>query len=276
MSVTIDQAFIKQFEAEVKLAYQRGGTKLRNTVRMKSNIAGKDTTFQKVGKGTAATKTRHGLVPTMSLDHTNVTVTLSDYYASDYVDKLDELKTNIDERGVVAQSGANAIGRKTDELLITAAVAGSTNNITEGSTGRMTQAKINTVFNYFGNNDIPDDGERYWAIAPTQWTDLLGIAAFASADYVGYDQLPYQGGMVAKRWMGFMWFTHSGLNSPSANIRDTLAYHKTSLGAASGSEITTEWNYIPERVSFLYTAMMSQGAVVIDTQGLYKVQSYEG
>ena len=274
MSVSIDQAFIKQFEAEVKLSYQRGGTKLRSTVRTKMNVHGKDTTFQKVGKGVAGTKSRHGNVPTMSLDHTNVTCTLGDYYAADYVDKLDELKTNIDERNVVATSGANAIGRKTDELIITA-MDTSTNVITEAGTAALTQAKINTVFNYFGNNDVPDDGDRYWVIGPQQWTDLLSITAFASSDYVGSDQLPWPGGMVAKRWMGFLWFTHSGLPQPAAQKRSTFAYHKTAVGAASGAELSTEWNYIPEKAAFLYNAMMSQGACLIDATGVYEVQAHE-
>jgi len=35
MAVTIDQAFIKQFESEVHMAYQRQGSKLLNTVRFK-------------------------------------------------------------------------------------------------------------------------------------------------------------------------------------------------------------------------------------------------
>ena len=87
--MSVDQAFIKKYEAEVKLAYQRMGSKLANTVRKKMNVKGKDTTFQKVGKGTAGTKSRHGNVPLMNLDHTPVTTTLQDWYAGDYIDKLD-------------------------------------------------------------------------------------------------------------------------------------------------------------------------------------------
>ena len=37
---SIENAFIKQFEAEVHLAYQQTGTKLRQTVRNKSNVVG--------------------------------------------------------------------------------------------------------------------------------------------------------------------------------------------------------------------------------------------
>jgi hypothetical protein len=52
MSVSIDQAFVKQFESEVHQAYQRMGSKLRNTIRTKNGIKGSSTTFQKVGKDT--------------------------------------------------------------------------------------------------------------------------------------------------------------------------------------------------------------------------------
>ncbi len=51
MSVSIDKVFIKQFEAEVHLAFQQMGTKLRSTVRTKNDVKGSSTTFQKIGKG---------------------------------------------------------------------------------------------------------------------------------------------------------------------------------------------------------------------------------
>ena len=56
----------------------------------------------------------------MNLDHATAECFLQDYYAGDWVDRLDELKTNIDERMVVANAGAYALGRKSDELIIAA------------------------------------------------------------------------------------------------------------------------------------------------------------
>ena len=50
MSATIDQAFIKQFEAEVHMAYQRMGTKLKNMVRNVNGVKGSTVQFQKVAK----------------------------------------------------------------------------------------------------------------------------------------------------------------------------------------------------------------------------------
>jgi len=273
MSVDISDAFVKQFEADVHMAYQRMGSKLRNTVRYKGNVKGTSTTFQKVGKGTAGTKTRHGNVPIMNINHDPIECTVADYYAADYVDKLDELKINHDERMVVAQSAAAACGRKTDELLITALDA-TTNTTTEAGTDGLTEAKIVTVFEAFGNNDVPDDGERYFQISPAGWTDLLGIAAFSNADYIGYDELPYKGGMVAKRWMGFMFTTHSGLPIAST-IRKTFAYHKSSVGMAAGAEVSSAMDWIAEKQATLITSSMSQGSIIIDATGTYEVQIKE-
>jgi hypothetical protein len=275
MSQNIDNAFIKQFETEVKLAYQRMGSKLQNTIRSKNNIKGKDTTFQKVGKGTAGTKSRHGLVPLMNLDHQPVTCTLADYYAGDYVDKLDELKTNIDERGVIAQSGAAALGRKSDSIIDAVISPATTNALIATGAAGLTQTKVNTTFERFGANDIPDDGERYFAVAPECWTDLLGITAFSSSDYIDTQDLPYKGGMVAKRWLGFLFFPFSGLANGAggaAEVRN-YAYHRTSVGFASGQEISSDVTWSGERQANLIVYSMSQGAVLIDGLGIQVVDA---
>ena len=149
MSTTIDQAFIKQFGEEVHQAYQRMGSKLRNTVRVKNTVRGSSTVFQKVGKGSASTKARHGKVPVMNIDHTPVECQLLDFYAGDWVDHLDELKINIDERQVLANAGAFALGRKTDELII----AGLSNTTTTAGTGTdgLTKAKVLEAFELLGD-----------------------------------------------------------------------------------------------------------------------------
>ena len=56
MTNTIDDSFIKHFQAEVVTAYQQMGSKLRSTVRSKTDVVGETTTFQVIGKGSAATK----------------------------------------------------------------------------------------------------------------------------------------------------------------------------------------------------------------------------
>ena len=145
----------------------------------------------------------------------------------------------------------------------------TTNATAAGGTG-LTQTKIEAVFAFFGENDVPDDGQRFWVVSPDGWIDLLGWNAFTQAEYIGYDDLPYKGGMTAKRFFSFVWFGHSGLPA-SGSDRKSFAYHPTSTGCGSGAEVSTEINYIPERASHLITSMMSMGAVLIDETGCYEV-----
>ncbi len=270
MATSIDQAFIKQFEREVHESYQRQGSKLRNTVRTISEVNGSTAVFQKVGKGTASTKSTHGMVPVMNLSHSAIECTLQDYYAGDWVDRLQELKINIDERQVIANAGAYALGRKTDELIITAlaGVSGG-QEIGDSNTG-MTLPKVMSAFEKLGAADVPDDGERYAIVGWKQWSELLQIDEFSSADYVGTDDLPFNG-TQAKRWLGALWIPHSGLPKDSNDIRSCFWYHRTALGHAAGSDVQTDITWHGDRAAHFVNNMMSQGAARIDDTGIVEI-----
>ena len=271
MSTSIAQAFVKQFEREVHEAYQRMGSKLRNTVRTKNNVQGASTVFQKVGKGTASTKARHGAVPVMNLDHTPVECTLYDFYAGDWVDRLDELKTNIDERQIIANAGAYALGRKTDELII-AELNKSTNYAGSNSDG-LTKAKVLTAFELLGEADVPDDGQRYAVVGWKQWSQLLSIDEFANTQYVGPDELPWRG-TQAKRWLGTLWMPHSGLQA-TGGVRLCHWFHKTAIGHASGADVKTDISWHGDRAAHFVNNMMSQGAGLIDPAGVVTLRCLE-
>lgn len=264
MSVSIDQVFVKQFEADVHLAYQQMGTKLRATVRSKSGVVGASTTFQKVGRGTASTKSRHGIVPVMNLNHEPVECVLQDYYAGDWVDALDELKTNVDERRVVASAGAYALGRKTDELIVNA-MKQSTNSVGDYSTG-LTKDLILSALEVLNQNDVPDDGRRFAVVGVHQWNELLSMDEFVSADYVG-DNLPLISGGATKKWLGITWVLYNDLPLAPAK-RDCFMYHATSIGHACGQEVKTDISWHGERAAHFISNSMSQGAVLIDNAGI--------
>ncbi len=265
MANTIDQAFIKQFETEVHMAYQRMGSKLRNTVRT-SNVTGSTARFQVIGKGTATTKTRNGNVTPMELAHTYAEATMADFYAPEYIDRLDELKININERQAVAQSAAAALGRKTDDILTTAMDAGANSTQIHNTSSALEKADLLTTFETFGTADIPEDGQRFIAMSPAAFADLFAITEFASSDYVGPQNLPFAGGMSMKEFLGFKIFSTSAVAGGK-----NFAYHTSSVGLGINSDVSTEINYVPEKVAHLATSMMSMGSVVIDDDGVYEV-----
>jgi hypothetical protein len=274
MATTIDQAFIKQFEREVHEAYQRQGSKLRNTVRSVNNVKGASAVFQKVGKGTASTKSTHGMVPVMNLTHSNVECVLQDFYAGDWVDRLDELKTNIPERQVIAGAGAYALGRKTDEMIINALSAASAHTIVDNNIG-LTKAKILSAFETFGQNDIPDDAQRYAVVGWKQWSELLAIEEFSSSEFIGQGALPYSTATQAKSWLGTIWMPHSGLPIDSNDIRKCFFYHKTAVGHASGSDVQSDITWHGDRAAHFVNNMMSQGSVLIDSAGVVVINCDE-
>lgn len=277
MSASIDQAFVRQYQAEVQEAYQRQGSKLRPTVRSKTDVRGASTVFQKVGRGTAGAKARNGVVPVMNLDHASVECFLQDYYAGDWIDRLDELKVNHDERQVVANAGAYALGRKTDELIIAALDSGTREAIgsQSGTTDAdgLTREKVLLAFEMLGMADVPDDGNRFAVVGWKQWGELLTIQEFANAQYVGDADLPWKG-TQAKRWLGALWIPHSGLTL-SGGLRYCYFYHKTAVAHAAGSEIVTDITWHGDRAAWFVNTMMSQGAVLVDDTGVVRMRAKE-
>lgn len=284
MSTSIDQAFIRQYEEDVHDVFQKRGGIIRMSVRRKDNIRGKSTTFQKVGRGTATTKARHGKITPMNQDHTPIECLFEDFYAGDYVDKLDEAKTNIDERGVIARGGAWALGRKVDDQLITK-MDDTTQSIvtwTLTSPATVRNALIEMV-GALDDNDVPNDALRYGALTPKAWQFAMTVKEFQNADYVGADGLPLtQGAPVHKwkEWNGVKWTVHTGLPGKGTAGAKVFTYHHDALGYGTaavagmntaqndGNAVNADIWWNGERAAHFVNHMMSGGACLIDDLGV--------
>lgn len=276
MANTISQSFITQFDADVKLAYQRGQL-LRGTVRTKE-ATGSTCRFQKIGKGTATDKARNGNVVPMNPDHSYVTATLVDKYAPEYIDVLDELKQNIAEREAMIMTSVRALQRVADQQILDVLEAFGGSSATYGGTG-LTISKISeALYEILMNKDVPDDGNITVVIGWKQYGELMQLQQFSGWEYVG-DRYPYLKGSQAVRWMNCLWIPHSGTSNAYGSglwsSRRCFAYHKTAIGHAIGQEIKNEINYIPEKAAWLINSFLSQGAVKIDTDGIVGIPCYE-
>lgn len=266
MSTSIDQAFIKQYESEVHLDYQQFGSVLRGTVRTRNGVTGESTTFQKIAAGAAATtKTRHGVVPALDLDHSNVVATMQDNYAAEYIDKLDLLKTNIDERAALTRSIAGVMGRKTDDILVAAISSASNTTAITLSTEAAIRNSILAAVQALMERDIPFDGMVYGWIPPSVWSAFMTVEEFQRSDYVG-EPLPYKG-VKAKSWLDINWI-YSNRLPLSSTTRSGFIFHKNSVGHAIAQDIQSSIDWIPEKVAWFLCSNMSQGAVLIDNDGV--------
>lgn len=285
MSTSIDQAFITSYEAKVHEVFQRQGSFLKDAVRLKDNVVGATAVFQKVGKGIATTKSRHGTITPMNQEHTAPSTTLQDFYAGDWVDKLDEAKININDRDVIASGGAQALGRKLDDQITSVLDTTTQTAATLDLTGIANiLASVLEWVEAVWANDVPNDGQVYAVVTPRLWSMLMVLDQFQNADYVmangmSFVQGPEIGRGKWKDWMGIKWKMQTGL--PGQGLSGTggraFVWHKMAIGYAiaasagnvAGREaVSADITWHGDRAAHFVNNMMSGNAVMIDDTGV--------
>ena len=278
MSINLSGAASAQFDAEVKHAFQGAG-KLRDTVRVRTGVVGDTHKFRSMGKGLAAARgTTQSDVAAMDVSHGLVTATLANYVAPEYTDIFDAAEVNFDERRELAGTIAGALGRRVDQIILDSLSAGST--IAHGSTN-MTLEKITAASSALSDSGVPMS-DRVMVCSAQAIEKMMNTTSITSADYNALRVL--MSGEI-NTFMGFEWKmienrseivggaeTREGGLAIASNIRDCFAYHKSAVGLAVGVDVSTEVNYVPEKVSWLSLGKVKAGAATIDTAGVVKVQ----
>jgi hypothetical protein len=285
MATSITNSFITQYERDVHDVFQREGSVLKPTVRFKSDVVGSVATFQKIGTGTATTKARHGTITPMNQTHTAVSTTLADFYAGDWVDKLDEAKINIDERMAIARGGARALGRKCDDQILTTldSTSSTTVTIAVGSSAAVRNGLLNMIKALIAA-DAYDPGNMYGVMSPTLWAMASTINEFASSDYVGSDGQVYNVGAPVgsfKRWAQVLWTVHSGNPGVGTGTSKVFLYNKSAVGYASGkapgnlagtmsgeTSVGADITWHGDRAAHFVNHAMSGNSVMIDDGGV--------
>ena len=274
MAVSISNAFVTLFDAEVKQAYQAESV-LRNTVRLRTGVEGSTHKFPKIGKGVAQVRIPQTDVTPMNVSYSQATVTLSDYIAAEYSDIFNQAKVNFDERSELVQVVSKSIGRRADQLIIDALAASGTSNTVASSIGgantNLNLDKLLAAKKAMDAGNVPMEG-RHILIHANNLSALLGETEVTSSDYNSVKALV--AGDV-NTFLGFQFHTigdrDEGGLSISSGDRVTYAWHQQAIGMAEGMGIRTEINYIPEKTSHLVSSMFSAGAITIDAEGVVAI-----
>lgn len=284
MSTSIDTAFISSFEAQVQQVFQRKGSYLKEAVRVKDNVIGSTAVFQKIGKGSATTKSRNGTITPMNQVHTAPSCTLADFYAGDWVDKLDEAKTNINERDAIAEGGAMALGRKVDDQITTVldTTTQTAVTITVTSKAAILAGAIQWTESAWAN-DVPNDGNVYAVVTPRLWSQFLLNDQFARSEYVREDGQAWISGPAVgtrwKEWMGVKFKMQTGLSGAGGASAKGWLWHKNAVGyavaAAAGNiagnqGVAADITWHGDRAAHFVNNFMSGQAVMIDDTGVIK------
>ena len=264
MATTVPVSFIEQYEAEVKQAYQREGSLLRNTVRTRSQVGAERIYFPKLGKGKATAKARHADVVPMDLEHTRVFADMADYYAPEYIDDLDQAKTNWSLASEYARASGWALGRQTDDILV-AAMNATTNRLDAGAAGidaTLTLPTISNISKELNQGDVPMDNNRFAVVSPDTHAELLQLTEATSTDFTTTQLL--MNAREPAMWMGFRWIMHTGLPEGVRGI----FYHNQAVGHGINRDINTQVDWVAQKVAWLVNSWMSMGATIIDEPGV--------
>lgn len=276
MAISLSNAFVTLFDAEVKQAYQ-GVAKLVPAVRQRRGVEGSTVKFPKVGKGVATARVPQSDITPMNVGFSTVTCTLQDWNAAEYSDIFNQAKVNFDERNELVKVVANAIGRRQDQLILDALANSSTSLIVtedEGGTDTgLNVAKLRAAKKSLDKNNVPMDN-RHIIIHANSLASLLAETAVTSADFNTVRAL-VSGEL--NTFLGFTFHTigdraEGGLPIASSE-RKLWAFHRDAIGYAEGIAPRTEINYIPEKTSFLVNAVFSAGAIAIDAEGIVEIQT---
>lgn len=94
MSVSLSNAFVTLFDAEVKQAYQ-GKAQLVGAVRARRGVEGSTVKFPKVGRGVATPRIPQTDVTPLNVGFSQVTLTLGDWNAAEYSDIFSQQKSTL-------------------------------------------------------------------------------------------------------------------------------------------------------------------------------------
>ncbi len=288
MSSQVNAAFVQKFRDNFIHLSQQKGSKLRESVRVHTDVVGKYDHFDRIGQTSAQLITsRHADTPTVDTPHSRRRVTLADYNWADLVDRADEIKMLSSPASEYMKAGVWAMGRTMDDIIITAfngsatsvssddstsSVSFDSNNQIAHGSADLSLAKVIQAAKILADNDVDPDEERYAVVGPAQIEAMLNSSTVTSSDYNSI-RLLMKGEIDT--FMGFKWITSTRLPK-SGNYRKAFFYAKSAMGLSVGLDVVTSIDKRPDKNNSMQPyAQMSLGSTRIEEAKIVEVSCDE-
>ena len=281
MSTEVNKAFAQKFRDSFIHLVQQKGSRLREYVRVNTDVQGKYDHFDRLGN-TAAVKitSRHSDTPLISTPHSRRRVSMEDYNWADLIDKVDKVRMLADPTSEYMKAGVWAMGRTMDDIIISAISVDendSSSNVglpsaqkvaVSGSTD-MNIDKLRSAKQILDASDVDPDLPRCIVMKSNQFYDLLGDNEIQSSDYNTVKALV--AGDI-DTFMGFKFMRSERLTTDSNGDTQCIAWINDGIGLSMGMDVKTE---ISERSDKNYStqvyAQMCLGAVRIEDEKVVEI-----
>jgi hypothetical protein len=286
MSVQITTAFVEQYKANVLHLAQQKGSRLRDAVRTET-VTGKAHFFERIGSTAAQKRTsRHSDTPRMDTPHSRRKVTMDDYDWADLIDNEDKVRLLISPSSDYAMAGAFAMGRAMDDAIIAAATGNAYTGVSGGTTqaltsgqkivhgsANLTLAKLIEAKEILDAAEVDPEEPRFLVCEASQISNLLNSTTVTSSDFNTVKAL-VQGNIDT--FLGFKFIRSQRLGTDATPSRQVLAFTKSAIGLALGSDISTK---ISERSDKNYATQvflsMTIGATRIEEEKMVEIACNE-
>ncbi len=275
MSINAPEWFRPQYENRAMHIYQERGNRLRPTVTPATSFSGSEkAVFYRAGKTKAKKIARNTTPAPGGGDRKKFEVSLETWQAFDELEQFDLDRLSVNEREIIYESGAMALGRATD-IEIYAKMAAKVTSVTglDFSSAAFSAANALTLCSALQNDKVPWDGNVYCGLPSLQWNQFLGNKVVNSAEHVGSD-LPFVKATDTRFWNGVNWFLFVEEDAedlypvPEANKQDLFIWHKGAVGWGSHTDLTMipQWdNRAPGGGAWTFN-MQAKGAATADMQ----------
>lgn len=251
MSVTIDNAYVEQFSANVRHLAQQGDARLRAHV-YEEPLTGEVHNFDRLAASDAVAKTtRRTATPNVEPTWSRRRCTPVTRHWADTFEHVDKVQMIADPQSNYVRNAGMAMRRAQDDIIIAAATADATDGDggsvslpagqTIGTAGNSTQGmtlSLITQVNYtFQANDVDPDEPKVFVIDPLRVREMLNTSTLTSSDYQAVKALSANG--MIHNFMGFTWIlsnrltTTAGAGPSIANFAMT----KRALGLCVNNDI---------------------------------------
>jgi hypothetical protein len=234
MADTQNQIYAQAYSQNIMQLAQQKYSKLLSTVYVKPNVRGKTFFQDQIGQWAMEVKgSRNTQTPNNDPVLGRRMGIMVDYHDNRLLDRGDELKSISDPRSAYTIAAAQALGRKIDDVIITAALGtaysgetGATSvtngNLILATAATMTLARIVAVKAQLDAKDVEME-DRFFVCTPAALDSLLNQTAATSSDFASVKAL-IRGELDT--WMGFKWIMSTRLAAISASTLIGIAYQK--------------------------------------------------
>lgn len=250
MTLEANNWFTTQYADRAMHIYQEKGNRLRPTVTPAVKFVGSEkAVFWLAGKSKAVKKDRRQRNTPSNSQRKKFEVSLETWTAFDEIEEFDLDRMTVDEKEVVYQSGAMALGRATDIEIYQKMAAAKTLADADYSAGAFSAANALDLCRRLQDDKVPWDGNVYCGLPSLQWNQLIANKVVNSADHVGPD-IPFVKATDTRFWNGVNWFLFVEEDAqdlypvPAANKQDLFIWHKSAMGwgAHTDLQVRVDWD----------------------------------